>query len=71
MTDPDFNLLIALVPASFLHRPQTSAELHAFKLPFKTQTITVSQMWHPRLEMDLAHRWLRKTVLAVCREIQG
>lgn len=63
--------LIALVPASFLHRPQTSARLHAFELPFKTRTITVSQMWHPRLEMDPAHRWLRKTVLAVCREIQG
>lgn len=62
--------LIALVPASFLHRPQTSAQLHVFELPFKIPTITVSQMWHPRLEMDPAHRWLRKTVLAVCRKIQ-
>jgi len=23
-------------------------------------------MWHPRMDADPAHRWLRDTVLAVC-----
>ncbi|WP_158823952.1 hypothetical protein [Granulicella sp. S156] len=33
-----------------------------------TEAITVSQMWHPRLDADPAHRWLRGIVLATCRE---
>jgi DNA-binding transcriptional LysR family regulator len=59
--------LIALVPASFLNPPDTHTRLHMFELPFKTRAITVSQMWHPRMEVDPAHRWLRQTVLAVCQ----
>lgn len=57
--------LIALVPASFVR--ETALPLHAFALPFNTRPITVSQMWHPRMERDPAHRWLRQTVLAVCQ----
>jgi len=65
--------LVALVPASFLiNQPTVSgngvvAALFAFELPVKTQSITVSQMWHPRSEVDPAHRWLRQLVLSVCR----
>lgn len=58
--------LIALVPASFLQ--QSQIHLHVFELPFKTRPITISQMWHPRMEVDSAHRWLRQTVLAVCQQ---
>jgi hypothetical protein len=25
-------------------------------------------MWHPRLDRDPAHRWLRGVVLEVCRQ---
>ncbi|WP_144143518.1 LysR family transcriptional regulator [Paraburkholderia sp. BCC1884] len=66
--------LIALVPASVLGSqtaPQSHAvgvAMHAFELPVATEGITVSQMWHPRLEAELAHRWLRQLVLSVCRE---
>ncbi|WP_213989898.1 LysR family transcriptional regulator [Sodalis sp. dw_96] len=66
--------LVALVPASFLiHQPLvngdgSTATLCAFELPVKTGTITVSQMWHPRSEVDPAHRWLRQLVLSVCRQ---
>lgn len=66
--------LVALLPASFLiNQPvddQTAspATLWPFELPVETQEITVSQMWHPRLEVDPAHRWLRQLVLSVCRE---
>ncbi|CAI0885779.1 Nodulation protein D 2 [Serratia proteamaculans] len=64
--------LVALVPASFLiHQPVgngDSATLYAFELPVKTQGITVSQMWHPRLEADAAHRWLRQLVLSVVKQ---
>jgi DNA-binding transcriptional LysR family regulator len=69
--------LIALVPASFLlGQPEgdpdtgpsaTSATVFAFDLPVATEKITVSQMWHPRLDADPVHRWLRQLVLDVCR----
>ncbi len=60
--------LVALVPASFLtHQPQgtDTSDFFCFKLPVKTQIITVSQMWHPRSESDPAHRWLRQLVRAI------
>ena len=66
--------LIALVPSSFLLNPlenqlfQPSITTHAFELPVKTEKITVSQMWHPRLEVDPVHQWLRRLVLRVCGE---
>ena len=68
--------LIALVPASFLgnqpqhqeSEPLLSSAVHAFELPVATGKITVSQMWHPRLEADPVHRWLRQLVLTVCRQ---
>jgi DNA-binding transcriptional LysR family regulator len=65
--------LIALVPASFLgiragqDAGAGSESVCVFELPVATGTITVSQMWHPRLEVDPAHRWLRQLVLSVCR----
>ncbi|MBO9356791.1 LysR family transcriptional regulator [Bordetella petrii] len=67
--------LIALLPASYL--PDQSAGrrdvagFQAFELPFPAEAITISQMWHPRLEVDPAHRWLRQLVRRVCRERAG
>jgi DNA-binding transcriptional LysR family regulator len=66
--------LVALVTASFhnaTNESQPEAGLRrsrAFPLPVQTEPITVSQIWHPRLDADPAHRWLRGTLLAVCRE---
>jgi DNA-binding transcriptional LysR family regulator len=66
--------LIALVPASLLsnqreqRESRASATTYAFELPVTTGEITVSQMWHPRLEVDPVHRWLRQLTLTVCRE---
>lgn len=65
--------LIALVTSSFFiatqkHRARSGpAELRSFQLPVHTEPITVSQMWHPRLDADPAHVWLRGLVLATCR----
>jgi DNA-binding transcriptional LysR family regulator len=41
--------------------------IRSFPLPTPTAAITVSQMWHPRMDADPAHRWLRGKVLAMCR----
>lgn len=62
--------LVGLVTRSFVRAGQAGTNglpVHAFALPVETSTITVSQMWHPRADADPAHRWLRETVLSVCR----
>ncbi len=63
--------LIAMVPALYLINQQMTEQLHVFELPFKTRTITVSQMWHPRMEKDPGHRWLREKIKAVCQTAGG
>ncbi|WP_047243879.1 LysR family transcriptional regulator [Chromobacterium subtsugae] len=42
------------------------AGMFNFALPLAAPEITVSMLWHPRLDADLAHRWLRGCLLAVC-----
>ena len=64
--------LVALVPRSCLGNNLTkdqtaTAGLQSFELPVHTPEIVVSAMWHPRLDADPAHRWLRDTVVSVCR----
>ncbi len=63
--------LVALVPRSCLGSVPTGAAplaqgLAGFDLPVHTPEITISAMWHPRMDADPAHRWLRDTVTAVC-----
>ncbi|MGH8781665.1 LysR family transcriptional regulator [Paraburkholderia sp.] len=61
--------LVALLPASFMQTQSAASVIaHSFDLPVATDGFTVSQMWHPRLEVDPVHRWLRELVLRVCRQ---
>jgi DNA-binding transcriptional LysR family regulator len=66
--------LVALVTHSFLTVPNehqaaaARAGVQSFPLPVRTESITVSQLWHPRVDADPAHRWLRGLVQLVCRE---
>jgi DNA-binding transcriptional LysR family regulator len=56
--------LVATVPER--HTGTLRAGLHSFALPFRAPEITVSMLWHPRLQADPAHRWLRACVRGVC-----
>jgi DNA-binding transcriptional LysR family regulator len=65
--------LIALAPLSFLRggtatAAQGASAFHAFDLPVSTPGIAISQLWHPRLDADPAHRWLRALTREICRE---
>ena len=42
--------------------------LSALTLPFATPALTVAMLWHPRMDADPAHRWLRACVHAVCAQ---
>ena len=69
--------LVALVTNSFLtvangHQAETAgAGVQSFPLPVGTEPITVSLLWHPRVDADPAQRWLRGLVQAVCRDRGG
>ncbi len=56
--------LIASVPEK--HTGNLRAGMFSFALPVATPRITVSLLWHPRLQADAAHRWLRECVREVC-----
>lgn len=56
--------LIATVPER--HTGNLRGGLHSFSLPVAVPDITVSLLWHPRLDADAAHRWLRGCVREVC-----
>jgi DNA-binding transcriptional LysR family regulator len=64
--------LVALVPRSCIgdsvaNEQAPTAGLQSFELPVRTPEIVISAMWHPRMDADPAHRWLRDTVVSVCR----
>lgn len=56
--------LIATVPER--HTGNLRAGMHSFLLPVSVPVFTVSMLWHPRLDADPAHRWLRAHVKDVC-----
>jgi DNA-binding transcriptional LysR family regulator len=58
--------LIASVPER--HTGKLRAGMHSFPLPVSLPEITVSLLWHPRMDADAAHRWLRRCVRDACTE---
>jgi DNA-binding transcriptional LysR family regulator len=56
--------LIATVPER--HTGNLRDGMHSFALPFAISEITVAMLWHPRMDADPAHRWLRECVAGVC-----
>jgi DNA-binding transcriptional LysR family regulator len=58
--------LIASVPER--HTKSLRVGMYSFPLPFPAPEVTVSLLWHPRMDADPAHRWLRACVRDVCAE---
>ena len=56
--------LIASVPER--HTGNLRDGMQSFPLPFATPEVTVSLLWHPRLDADPAHRWLRGHIRDIC-----
>lgn len=56
--------LVATVPER--HTLGLRAGMATFALPVETPPFTVSLLWHPRMEGDAAHRWLRRLVREAC-----
>jgi DNA-binding transcriptional LysR family regulator len=58
--------LVATVPER--HTAGLRKGMHAFALPFSIPPFTISMIWHPRMDGDLAHKWLRAQLRGVCSE---
>ena len=56
--------LVATVPE--LHTAALRKGMFSFPLPVPATSFTVSMVWHPRLDADPVHRWLRGCLRAVC-----
>ncbi|HUK08781.1 MAG TPA: LysR family transcriptional regulator [Stellaceae bacterium] len=56
--------LVATVPE--LHTAALRTGMFSFPIPVPTTGFTVSMVWHPRLDADPVHRWLRACLRAVC-----
>jgi DNA-binding transcriptional LysR family regulator len=56
--------LVASVPER--HTGNLRAGMHSFRLPVAMPEFAVSLLWHPRLDADPAHRWLRGCVRDAC-----
>ena len=60
--------LIASVPER--HTGNLRVGMHSFPLPVSMPEFTVSLLWHPRLDADQAHRWLRGHVRDICAAVR-
>ncbi len=60
--------LIASVPER--HTGNLRAGMHTFPFPISIPEFTVSLLWHPRLDADQAHRWLRGHIREICALIR-
>jgi DNA-binding transcriptional LysR family regulator len=58
---------IASVPEHYTGNLRTG--MHTFPLPMSMPEITISMLWHPRLDADPAHRWLRECVRDICAAV--
>jgi DNA-binding transcriptional LysR family regulator len=56
--------MIATVPEH--HTGNLRTGMHTFPLPVSLPEFTDSMLWHPRLDADPVHRWLRECVRDVC-----
>ncbi len=56
--------LVATAPER--HTESLRTGMHRFTLPVPAPEFKVSMLWHPRMDGDQAHRWLRGCVRDVC-----
>ena len=63
----DSDLILPLMPQLLLRTLEPlGLKLKAFVLPIALQPVEICQAWHPRLDNDHAHRWLRRTLKTLC-----
>ncbi len=68
----DADLMLPQMPRNMLgEMNRMGLRLRTFELPVSLQAVVFVQAWHPRLDHDPAHRWLRRTIKAQCEADSG
>jgi DNA-binding transcriptional LysR family regulator len=62
--------LVGLVPRSFC-QAGLIGQTGMFELPVAMRDIVVSQVWHPRMDADPLHRWIRTRIFEAFRPQAG
>jgi DNA-binding transcriptional LysR family regulator len=57
--------LVGLIPRSY--QVGVAGETETFELPVATPGFVIAQTWHPRMDADPAHRWLRALIFEAFR----
>jgi DNA-binding transcriptional LysR family regulator len=65
---PDSDLLLPLPKHLASSALAAGLRIRLFDLPTPLETVLLTQAWHPRLDGDPAHQWLRQTIHALCNE---
>ncbi|KAF1048872.1 MAG: Nodulation protein D 2 [Herbaspirillum frisingense] len=61
------DLILPLMPTSMLDSVRAlGLTLRDFTLPVALEPVNIVQAWHPRLDNDDAHRWLRRLLKQAC-----
>jgi DNA-binding transcriptional LysR family regulator len=60
------DLLLALPEPVLWGMKELGLRMRPFAIPLQLESVTVMQAWHPRIDKDPAHRWLRQTLKQVC-----
>ena len=63
----DSNLILPLMPRHMLPIVERlGLQFTSFELPLPVDSVEVFQAWHPRLDNDHAHKWLRRMLKDMC-----
>jgi DNA-binding transcriptional LysR family regulator len=63
------DLILPVMPIALLEKIKPlGLKLRAFTLPVPVSNVMIVQAWHPRLEYDDAHRWLRRIIKELTAE---
>lgn len=61
---------IAILPRHFAEVHAQRGAIKIIKLPFESPPLRESMMWHPTLENDPMHRWLRQRIVECAAKFQ-
>ena len=65
------DLILPQMPSVMLERiVSMRLPLRLFPLPIPVRTAAIVQAWHPRLDNDAAHQWLRRSIKTMCERVE-
>jgi DNA-binding transcriptional LysR family regulator len=64
---PQYHLMPDILEATDYVGVMPSRRLDAFELPIPTHDISLYASWHPRMQADAAHQWLRELVATIAK----